>query len=204
MDNQPRSHATQARARGDFIIKDLVVSIPSKSGGRGGAYLPADDGVELPPWLSPIAGVMVKQDVLETVRGTVREAIKNNHNFEAIGRSFRDGDPDGNPAIQEAIHEIGVAVVASAAFAEMGRGGSVGMPNPDCGGTSLETIPTPITPIVHVGLEVHRVSELPRLRKQLSLAVEALDKLTLARAPRGDEVGLVREQLEGALKSLGH
>ena len=63
---------------------------------------------------------------------------------------------------------------------------------------------TPITPIVHVGLEVHRVSELPRLRKQLSLAVEALDKLTLARAPRGDEVGLVREQLEGALKSLGH
>ena len=184
------------------IIKDLVVTIPSATGARGGTFLPAEDGPPLPWWISPIASVLVKGDILEVVRGTMREALKDGRDLTSIGRAFREGDPDGNPAIKSAIHEIGAAVVASAAYAVMG-GGSVGLPNPDCGGTSLETIPTPITPVVNVGLEVHRVTELPRLRKQLSIAVDALDKIAAAHAPSGAEVAVVRGHLEGALKSLG-
>lgn len=193
--------ATQKRVRHDFIIKDLVVTIPS-AGARGGTFLPADDGTPLDPWISPIAGVLAKGDILEVVRGTMREALKDGRDLTSIGLAFRDGDPDGNPAIKSAIHEIGAAVVASVAYSALGVG-SVGLPNPDCGGTSLETIPPTITPIVKFGLEVHRVTELPRLRKQLSVAVEVLGKLAAAHAPSGAEVATVREHLEGALKSLG-
>ena len=77
------------------------------------------------------------------------------------------------------------------------------MPNPDCGGTSLETIPTPITPVVNVGREVHRLTELPRLKQQLAVAVKFIDKAVGEQAPGEAEVDMVREQLEVALKSLG-
>jgi len=97
--------------------------------------------------------------------------------------------------------EIGVAVVASAAYAALG-GGAVGLPNPDCGGTSLETIPPTLTPVVHVGLAVHRVTELPRLQKQLAQTMSYVEKAAGAQAPRGEEIAAVRTQLEGALKSL--
>lgn len=190
-----------SRLRNDFIIKDLVVSIPaSQAGGGGGTWMPAEDGKPLPWWISPVAGVLVKGKVLEAVTATVIDAVKKKGDFREIGLAFRDGDPDGNPAIRQAIHEIGSAVVASAAFAAVG--GSVGLPDPDCGGTSLETIPPTLTPIVHEGLEIHRVTELPRLRKQLAVAVEALDRAAAALAPRGDEVKRVTTHLEAALKEL--
>ena len=92
-------------------------------------------------------------------------------------------------------------MVASAAYSALG--GSAGMPNPDCGGTSLETIPPTLTPIVHVGIAVHRVSELPRLKRQLEQTMAFVDKAAVAQAPRGAEVGAVRAKLEGALKDLG-
>jgi hypothetical protein len=193
---------TEEPARRDFVIKDLVVRIPSASGGGGGGtWLPAEDGPPLPWWISPVAGVLVKGNVLEAVTATVKDAIKQGGDFKEIGQAFREGGLDGNPAIRGAIHDIGSAVVASAAYAAVG--GSVGLPNPECGGTSLETIPPTITPIVHQGIEIHRVSELPRLRKQLAVAVEALDRVAASRAPRGAEVGVVREHLETAIKSLG-
>lgn len=193
--------STKARNRHDFIVKDLVISVPSAAGSHGGTFLPADDGTLPPWWISPIASVLVKGDILEVVRETVRQSIKDTAELTSIGRAFA-GDRTGNPAISSAIHDIGAAVVASAAYSALG-GGSVGLPNPDCGGSSLETIPTPITPIVLVGREVHQVSELPGLRKQLAVAVEAIDRFTAAQAPRDAEIGVVRTQLEGALKSLG-
>lgn len=199
--------AKQPRARTDFVIKDLVVSIPSASAGGGRSFMPADDGEPLPWWISPVAGVLGKEHVLEIARDTVRGALKDQASLEGIGLAFRAGAVDGNPALREAIHDVGSAVVASAIWADLARagggGGSVGLPNPDCGGSSLETIPTPITPIVHVGLEAHRVSDLPRMRKQLAIAVEKLDKISTRYAPKGEEVGAVRKQLEGALQSLG-
>src|SRR5437763_14071344 len=183
----------KSRTRHDFIIKDLAISIPSAAGSGAGLFLPSDDGVEPPWWISPIASVLVKGDILEGVRATVKEALKNGRDLASIGRAFQDGDPDGNPSIRAAIHDIGAVVVASTAFAALGGGGgSVGLPNPECGGSSLETIPTPITPIVHVGSEVHRVTELPRLRKQLAVALETVDRLSAAQAPRGAEVAAVR------------
>ena len=198
----------QSRARTDFVIKDLVVSIPSASGGGGRSFLPADDGEPLPWWISPIAGVLNKEHILEIARETVHAALKDQASLDGIGLAFREGDPDGNPAIRGAIHDVGSAVVASAVWADLARrgaggGGGVGLPNPDCGGTSLETIPTPITPIVHVGMEAHRVADLPRMKKQLAIAVEKLDKISANYAPTREDVPAVRAQLEGALQSLG-
>jgi hypothetical protein len=187
----------KAFARKDFLLKDLAVSI---GGGRAGTWLPADDGVLPPTPISPIASVVANIDLIEAVRATIVDAVKEKR-FEDIGRAFLAGENGGSSAIRSAIHEIGSAVVASAAYAALG-GGSAGLPNPECGGTSLETIPPTLTPVVHVGSEVHRVTELPRLKQQLTETVAFVDKAVAARAPRGAEVAVVRAQLEGALKNL--
>ena len=184
-------------SRQDFLIKDLAVSIGAA--GQGGTWLPADDG-ELPPSpISPIASVLANLAQIEAVRGTIVEAVKAKR-FEEVARSFQPGDTGGSAVIRTAIHDIGSAVVASAAYAALG--GSAGLPNPDCGGTSLETIPPTLTPVVHVGIAAHRVTELPRLKRQLAQAVAYVDKAAAAQAPRGAEVAAVRTHLEGALKNL--
>lgn len=185
--------------RKDFVIKDLVVSV--SGGSHGGTWLPGPDQETPPSHISPIASVLVNLGMIEAVRLTIQEAIKSK-DFDSIGRAFVQGEAGGNPAIRSAIHEIGSAIVASAAYAAMGSG-STGMPNPECGGTSYETIPSPLTPVVHVGYDVHRATELPRLKNQLAVAVAFVDKAVAARAPQGAEVGMVRAQLEGALKNLG-
>jgi len=188
----------QRLQRKDFVIKDLVVSVGG--GSRGGTWLPADDGETPPSPVSPIASVVVNLGLIESVRAAVIDAIRSK-DFDSIGRAFVQGEAGGNPAIRVAIQEIGQAVVAAAAYSVMGR--SAGMPNPEECGNSLETVPSPTTPVVHVGFEVHRVTELPRLQKQLAAAVEYVDKAVAARTPHGSEVGMVREQLEVALKGLG-
>lgn len=188
----------KAFARQDFLIKDLAVSIGG--GSRGGTWLPGPDDETPPSPISPIAAVFANLALIEAVRGTIVDAIKAKQ-FDDVARAFIAGDTGGSPAIRAAIHEIGAAVVASAAYAAMG-GGAVGLPNPDCGGTSLETIPPTKTPIVHVGLAIHRVTELPRLKQQLAQTMAYVEKAAAAQAPRGAEVAAVRAQLEGALKSL--
>nr|SPS06512.1 protein of unknown function [Candidatus Nitrotoga fabula] len=186
--------------RTDFIIKDLVVSVGG--GSRGGTWLPGPDDETPPSPISPIASVLVNIGLIESVRATMKEALESGKGFESIAQAFVPGEADGNPAIRSAIQEIGSAIVASAAYSAMGSG-SAGMPNPECGGTSMETIPTPLTPVVNVGREVHRVTELPRLKQQLAVAAKFIDKAVDAQAPNGAEVNVVRAQLEGALKSLG-
>lgn len=186
--------------RTDFIIKDLVVSIGG--GSRGGTWLPGPDDETPPSPISPIASVLVNIGLIESVRATMKEALESGKGFESIAQAFVPGEAGGNPAIRSAIQEIGSAIVASAAYSAMGSG-SAGMPNPECGGTSMETIPTPLTPVVNVGREVHRVTELPRLKQQLAVAAKFIDKAVDAQAPNGAEVNVVRAQLEGALKSLG-
>jgi len=187
----------KALTRSDFLIKDLVVSVGA--GRRSGTWLPGPDDETPPSPISPIASVVAYLDLIEGVRGTIAEAAKAKR-FDDIARAFVPGDAaGGSPAIRAAIHEVGAAIVASAAFA---GGGSAGMPDPNCNGTSLETIPPTLTPVVHIGLEVHRVSELPRLRKQLAQTVQFVDKAAAAQAPRGAEVATVRAQLEGALRDL--
>ncbi len=187
--------------RRDFVIKDLVVSVGG--GSRGGTWLPGPDDETPPSPISPIASVLVNIGLIESVRATVIDALKSKKGFESIGQAFIAGKASGDSTIRTAIQEIGSAVVASAAYSALGGGGSVGYPNPECGGSSLETIPTPITPVVHFGLEVHRVTELPRLKAQLAETMKYIDQAIANRAPHGKEVGVVREQLQGALKSLG-
>lgn len=187
--------------RSEFIIKDLVVSLPTKQGGGGGTFIPSDEGGDLPWWISPVAAVLAKGRLVEVVRATVKDALENGHDLTPIAAAF-EGDPDGNPAIRHAIREIGGAVVAGAVVAG-GGGGGVAMPDPNCGGTSLETIPTPITPIVHRGLEVHRVSDLPRMRRQLEIAVERLGELSGRLAPQDREVEDVAGALRDAQAGLG-
>jgi len=186
--------------RTDFIIKDLVVSVGG--GSHGGTWLPGPDDETPPSPISPIASVLVNIGLIESVRATMKEALESGKGFESIAQAFVPGEAGGNPAIRSAIQEIGSAIVASAAYSAMGSG-SAGMPNPECGGTSMETIPTPLTPVVNVGREVHRVTELPRLKQQLAVAAKFIDKAVDAQAPNGAEVNVVRAQLEGALKSLG-
>jgi len=186
-------------ARHDFLIKELAVS--TGGGGRAGTWMPGPDQETPPTPISPIASVLANIGLIEAVRGTIVDAVKGQR-FDEIGRAFVAGDSGGSPVVRAAIHEIGAAVVASAAFAAVG--GSVGLPDPDCGGTSLETVPPTLTPIIHAGLVVHRVTELPRLKKQLAQAVAFVDKAAAAQAPHGEEVAVVRAQLEGALKSLQH
>lgn len=187
-------------SKNDFIIKDLVISIGG--GSRGGTWLPADDGPLPPSPISPVASILVNIALIEAVRGTIVEAVKAKQ-FDEVARAFVPGEAGGSPAIRSAIHEIGSAVVASAAFAALG-GGALGLPNPDCGGTSLENIPPHLSPFVNVGFAVHRVTELPRLRKQLTETLAYVEQASAAQAPQGDEVAAVRVQLEDALKSLNY
>jgi hypothetical protein len=188
----------KAFARTDFLVKDLAVSI--SSGGRGSTWLPGPDDETPPSPISPIASVLVNIGLIEAVRGAVLEAVKAKQ-FDEIARAFVAGGAAGNPTIRNAIHDIGSAVVASAAYSALG--GSVGMPNPDCGGTSMETIPPTLSPVVHAGIAVHRVSELPRLKRQLEQTIAFVDKAAVSQAPRGAEVAAVRDKLQGALKALG-
>jgi len=188
----------KAFSRHDFLIKDLAISVGG--GGRGGTWMPGPDDETPPSHISPIASVLANLAYIEGVRGVITEAVKTKQ-FDEIARAFVPGNAGGNPTIRTAIQEIGAAVVASAAYAALG-GGSAGMPNPECGGTSLETIPPTLTPVVHGGLAVHKVTDLPRMRRQLAETVAFVDKAAGAQAPRGAEVATVRAQLEGALKEL--
>ena len=184
-------------SRQDFLIKDLAVSIGTSS--RGGTWMPGPDDPTPPSPISPVASLFLNLAHIEAVRGTILEAVKAQQ-YDEVARAFVPGSTGGSPAIRAAIQEIGTAVVAGVAYSALG--GSVGLPDPNCGGTSLETIPPTLTPVVHVGIAVHRVLELPRLKKQLEEAVAFVDKTAGAQAPRRDEVAAVRAQLEGALKSL--
>jgi hypothetical protein len=189
---------SQRYSRTDFVVNDLVISVDG--GSRGGTWMPADDGVELPPWISPIAGVFNKLDLITAVRGAIKEAVELGQ-FDEVARAFDAGATGGDPIIRSAIYEVGAAVVASAAYAALG-GGLTGMPNPDCDGTSMETIPPTATPVVHRGLEIHRMTELPRLRRQLAETVKYVDKISQDLAPKDHEVDELRARLETALRSL--
>jgi hypothetical protein len=188
----------KALSRSDFLIQDLVVSLGS--GSRGGTWMPGPDDETPPSPISPIASIFANLALIESVRATISEAVEANQ-FDDVASAFIADGTGGNAVIRAAIHEIGASVVASTAFAEL-FGGKVGLPDPDCGGTSLETIPPTLTPVVQTGLSVHRATELPRLKRQLAQATEYVEKSAAELAPQGAEVAVVREQLEGALKSL--
>lgn len=187
-------------APSEFVIKDLAVSFATERGfGAGSTFMPVD-GESLPWWISPVAGVLNEGHILEAATRVIVESLEDNTKLESVLLAF-EGGYDGNALLQKAIHEVGSAVVAAAAFSKVA--GAAGMPNPDCGGTSYETIPPTFTPVVHQGFELHRISDLPRLRRQLAVAVEALDVQAERLAPQGKDVEVLRSRLERTQKALG-
>ena len=183
------------KGRREFIIKDLVVTLPSGRLG-GGTFMPADDGETPPWWISPVAGVLNRAEILDLVRDVVRAELDRGGDFVDIAAAFEG--KRGNPAIAGAIQEIGRTVVASVGVGALGK---AGMPNPECDGTS--ELPPTLSPIAQVGWEVHRTSALPRLREQLAVAVEHLDRMSATLAPQGDQIDEVAKALEGARAELG-
>ena len=190
----------KAYTRSDFLIKDLAVSVGS--GGRGGTWMPGPDDPTPPSPISPVASVLANLAHIEAVRGAIVDAVKAQR-FDEVARAFVAGEAGGNPVIRTAIQEIGAAVVASAAYAALGSGGT-GLPDPDCGGTSLETIPPTLTPVVHVRARRPQSDRVCHgSSSQLAQTLAYVEKAAAAQAPRGAEVGTVQAQLEAALKSLG-
>ncbi|REJ79617.1 MAG: hypothetical protein DWQ36_01005 [Acidobacteria bacterium] len=170
-----------------FVVKDLMVSVLSD---RGSVGLCAEDvSATVPTPLTPVVLVAAQTPVLQHVQHVTKRLVA-------------AGDADGSPAVVEAIDEvaldIGRGIVVAAA-----QGGGVMLPDPNCGGTSLETIPTPITPVVHKNAALLRVSHLRQLKAQLHETLAAVDKAQAALVPSGRQVAKVRKQLEGALESLG-
>jgi hypothetical protein len=176
----------------DFLLKDITVTLGS---GRSGAFLPADDTQPPPSPISPIAVVFANVDLFVAVRGAVLQAVQEKR-FDDIGRAFVANEAGGSSVIRTAIQEIGTAVVAGAAYAAVA--GTAGMPDPD----SDAPIPHHLSPVVNVGRAMHRISDLPKLQRQLAETVAYIDKVAASHAPRGAEVATVRTHLEGALKSL--
>ena len=81
-------------------------------------------------------------------------------------------------------------------------GGPAGMPNPDCSGTSMETIPTPFTPYVHKARTILRVEDLAVLKSRLVRVLEAVEAAEKSLAPRGKEAADLADRLQGAAAEL--
>lgn len=186
--------------RRDFIINDLAISLGG--GSRGGTWLPGPDQETPPTPISPIASVTINAGLIDSVRLAVQAALEAGK-FDSIAKAFVGNplgaaDPEGDPAIQTAIRDIGTAVVASTVYAALGSG-AVGLVDPD---KTFETIPPTLTPVVHKGFEIHRISALPRLKRQLAETMAFLDNAIAKQAPSAKEIPIIRAELEDALKNL--
>ena len=80
------------------------------------------------------------------------------------------------------VAEDSTATLISAA-AIQSRGGYAGMPDPNCGGTSTETIPLTLTPSVHKAKNLLRAEDLAVLKNRLRGILEAAE-LSKAAATR--------------------
>lgn len=155
--------------------------------------LPADDQPIPTPLTphTPVISVVVRDRQLEAIGNLVQEAVKA-RDLEAA-RHIVD-----SAALGKVAEHIGHQVVVSAIHG----GATVAMPDPNCGGTSLETIPTPITPIVHEARFSIRATDLPVLREQLKTMLEAVDKAEASLQLSDREAQGVAKQLDGVVKEL--
>lgn len=174
-----------------FKARDLMVSVVSTA---GGAMLPADDQPIPTPITpkTPVISVIVRGRELEAIGTLVQEAVRA-QDVEGI-RHIVD-----SPMLEKVADRFGHDVVVSAMFG----GATVALPDPNCGGSSLETIPTPITPIVHEGRFAVRVSDLPVLKEQLTSMLEAVNEVEASLEISGREAEGLAEQLGSVVKGLG-
>lgn len=170
-----------------FKVRDLMINVvDERLKLKGGAALCLEDQ---PTQLecgraSPIMHAIKLVPVLERTVTLTQAVVKS-------------GDPEGVPAIREIAADIGLELVGGAL-----AGGGVGMPNPDCGGTSLETIPPTLTPVVHKG-SILTAADLPSIKHRIREALTAVEKLESQLAPRGGvETEVAYDHLRGAADSL--
>lgn len=165
-----------------FVVKDLMVNVLSDRGSVG--LCSEDVSATVPTPLTPVVLVAAHTPVLRHVQHVTKELVAS-------------GDPDGAPAlIDEVALDIGRAVVVAAA-----QGGGTFLPDPD---KTLDTIPTPITPVVHKNAALLRASHLRQLKVQLNEALEATERAEKALIPSGRrEVAGARKHLQNALEALG-
>lgn len=169
-----------------FKVKDLLISVIPEAG-KGGVSLCYDTSATVPTPLTPWVLVAAYTPVFDTL--------------EHAGRRFAEAsDSEGDramPDLDAAAQEIGRAFVAHA-FVQ----GGAGYPSPDCG-SSRETIPTPLTPVIHKNLELLQPRHLTQLKTQLRKVHRAVDAAEDQLTPSGaEQVRLLRGKLEGALEEL--
>lgn len=161
-----------------FRIKDLMVNVLNQ---RGGVGLCAEDASPtVPTPLTPYVLVAAQSPLLEHVANATA----------AVG-------DDATELIDRVALDVGRQVVLAAV-----QGGGTYQPDPNCGGTSMETIPTPITPVVHNQVGLLRNVHLPSLRAQLQDTVKQLDAAERQALATAAEAG-VAAKLEEAIKALG-
>ncbi len=192
-----------------YKVRDLMINVIA-SGGGGAVGLPADDTQPVPTPITPIAitatfvqltpqlelaGPLVK----EALAVSGRAAIDNPHAMSIARAGLGAGD--GSPAFVQVNKEFAAAAVGAAVLQ---TGGSAGMPNPECGGTSYETIPTPITPYVHKAAALLQAEHLPRLKERLVYMLNAVEAAEKTLLPTGRAASDLRERMQGAIAELAN
>jgi hypothetical protein len=119
------------------------------------------------------------------------------HGVEVVGRAARSGDLESLNAAMEIADEAGQLMVAGAM-----QDSGVFQPDPNCNGTSLETIPSPLTPVASKA-SIIDVADLPLIKERVQQTLATIDKIEAQFAPSaGLETEVVTEHLKGALDSL--
>ncbi|HTE49880.1 MAG TPA: hypothetical protein VK698_03335 [Kofleriaceae bacterium] len=173
-----------------FKVKDLMINVLSERSPHGGAGLCSEDvSATVPTPITPYVLVAANRPLLEEFKSASKELVAR-------------ADDDGAAALTHAIDRVALDIGRAVVVAAM-QGGGVAMPDPNCGGSSLETIPTPITPIVHRNVAVLKASHLGQLRVQLREALKATEVADAALTPRSaEDVRMLEDKLEGALAEL--
>jgi hypothetical protein len=185
-----------------YQIRDLMINV---IGSGGGTSLPADDTTPVPTPVTPIAitaAVLAITPQVEFTAPILKEALSeglvDNRKADSIARAAL-GSPDGSPAFVQINRELAATVAGAAVFQQ---GGSAGMPDPNCNGTSMETIPTPITPVVHKAATVLQASHLPRLKAQLTEMLRAVEAAEKTLIPQGKTAAALASTMKSAIDEL--
>lgn len=161
-----------------FRIKDLMVNVLSD--GRGPGLCVEEASPTIPTDQTPIANVIAMKPVLE--------------HFANATKSVGD---DADVLLDKVALHVGRNIVLAAAQA-----GGVFYPDPNCGGTSYETIPPTITPWVHTQVGLLHDVHISDLRAELALSIEQLDVAEQQALDLARKAG-VKSQLEAGIKALG-
>ncbi|MFV0460717.1 MAG: hypothetical protein ACK5MT_18315 [Actinomycetales bacterium] len=172
----------------NFQVRDLMVNVVDERlrAKVDGAGLCVQDQptVLTCGQLSPVMHTIKRSDLIERVAVLAGEAAKQLEPGQAA------------QVIEKLATEVGIEVLATASA---GRGDFY--PDPNCGGSSYETIPTPITPVISRA-DVLQFSDLTLIRDRVSQIVKEIDRLAAAFEPTGDNRKIVAEHLATALETL--